>query len=76
MEELFPSLDPFVTSTKLLCQQLAWHLEDLELHCDKERRDKTAQRWARVFMTRVHSARVSVSFFRGPLGSFLVHFAV
>ena len=35
-----------MTSTKLLCQQLAWHLEDLELHCDKERRDKTTDRYA------------------------------
>lgn len=41
---MFPPLDPFVTATKLLCQQLAWHLEDLELHCDKERPDKSTER--------------------------------
>jgi hypothetical protein len=41
---LFPSTDPFVTKTELLCQQLAWHYEDLEPHCDRERKDKTTKR--------------------------------
>eukprot|EP00054_Salpingoeca_dolichothecata_P015363 m.88472 g.88472 ORF g.88472 m.88472 type:complete len:402 (-) comp21457_c5_seq1:39-1244(-) len=39
-ETMTPSRDPFVTSTKLLCQQLAWHYEDLESHCDRDRPDK------------------------------------
>eukprot|EP00053_Salpingoeca_punica_P015563 m.143786 g.143786 ORF g.143786 m.143786 type:complete len:596 (+) comp16748_c0_seq2:307-2094(+) len=37
---LFPPRDPFVVRTELLCQQIAWHCEDLEPHCDRERRDK------------------------------------
>jgi hypothetical protein len=41
---LFSSADPFVTETKLLCQQIGWHFEDLDAHCDLERRDKTAVR--------------------------------
>eukprot|EP00045_Choanoeca_perplexa_P016420 m.222556 g.222556 ORF g.222556 m.222556 type:complete len:399 (+) comp17254_c0_seq13:136-1332(+) len=40
IETEFPSTDPFVTQTQLLCQQVAWHYEDLELHCDRERPDK------------------------------------
>eukprot|EP00041_Stephanoeca_diplocostata_P011770 m.194686 g.194686 ORF g.194686 m.194686 type:complete len:376 (-) comp18657_c0_seq5:1110-2237(-) len=41
---LFPVHDPFVTSTEILCQQLAWHYEDLDLHCDKDRQDKTHEK--------------------------------
>eukprot|EP00042_Codosiga_hollandica_P040119 m.342201 g.342201 ORF g.342201 m.342201 type:complete len:682 (+) comp55776_c0_seq9:531-2576(+) len=44
VESLFESKDPFVTETKILCQQITWHLEDLELHCDRERPDKTHER--------------------------------
>eukprot|EP00730_Choanoeca_flexa_P018871 TRINITY_DN9200_c0_g1_i1.p1 TRINITY_DN9200_c0_g1~~TRINITY_DN9200_c0_g1_i1.p1 ORF type:complete len:407 (+),score=63.07 TRINITY_DN9200_c0_g1_i1:188-1408(+) len=40
IEQTFPSNDPFIVRTKLLCQQVAWHYEDLELHCDRERPDK------------------------------------
>jgi hypothetical protein len=29
---------------QLLCQQVAWHYEDLELHCDKERPDKGTEK--------------------------------
>ena len=29
---------------QLLCQQIGWHYEDLDPHCDKERRDKTSER--------------------------------
>ena len=42
---LFPGpSDPFVTSTELLCQQLNWHYEDLDPHCDKERLDKSKKK--------------------------------
>lgn len=41
VESLFPSADPFVTSNKILCQQITWNMQDLEPHCDKERQDKT-----------------------------------
>eukprot|EP00055_Hartaetosiga_balthica_P008585 m.32437 g.32437 ORF g.32437 m.32437 type:complete len:493 (-) comp6384_c0_seq2:112-1590(-) len=41
VRNLFQPRDPFVTDTVLLCQQFGWHFEDLELHRDKDRRDKT-----------------------------------
>lgn len=41
---LQPPADPFAVRRELLCQQIAWHLEDLEPHCDRERRDKSTER--------------------------------
>lgn len=41
---LHPPSDPFATKQEILCQQLAWHMEDLEPHCDRERHDKTHER--------------------------------
>ena len=41
METMFTPEDPFVTETRLLCQQIGWHYEDLEPHCDREREDKS-----------------------------------
>jgi hypothetical protein len=29
---------------QLLCQQVSWHYEDLDPHCDKERRDKSSDK--------------------------------
>ena len=44
VESLFQSSDPFVTRTRILCQQIGWHYEDLDPHCDKERPDKSNER--------------------------------
>eukprot|EP00056_Hartaetosiga_gracilis_P003014 m.58914 g.58914 ORF g.58914 m.58914 type:complete len:144 (+) comp11291_c0_seq2:1248-1679(+) len=44
VRDLFDSRDPFVTETILLCQQIGWHFEDLELHRDKERKDKSSKK--------------------------------
>lgn len=41
---LQPPADPFAVRRQLLCQQVAWHLEDLEPHCDRERQDKSTDR--------------------------------
>jgi len=29
-----------MTGRKLLCQQITWHYQDLDMHCDKDRPDK------------------------------------